>query len=200
MSDTLRLAVVTGSVREGRFGPVVARWFAERAREHDGFDVAEIDLADVALPTALPATAPRNDPSIARPAGMAPLTDALAEADAVVLVTPEINRSYPASLKTAIDWHYAEWARKPVGFVGYSGVSGGLLAIEHLRQVLHELDAHTVRTVVSFPRFYELFDAAGTLRDPAPAAAAAGELLDELHWWAAALRQAREADTARSLG
>ena len=58
---------------------------------------------------------------------------------------------YPAALKTAIDWHFTQWDGKIIGFVGYGGNSGGLLAIEHLRQVFNELNAHTVRNYVYFP-------------------------------------------------
>lgn len=85
----------------------------------------------------------------------------------IVVVTPEYNRSFPASLKAAIDWHYTEWAAKPIGFVGYSGGSGGILPVEQLRQVFGELQAHTVRDYVSFPRYYQLFSADGSLKDPA---------------------------------
>ena len=192
-SNTLRLTVVVASVREGRFGPVVGDWFAEQARRHEGFEVDLIDLAEVELPVALPATPLRMDPDPLRPAGMAELTASLAAADAIVVVTPDINNSYPASIKTAIDWHYTEWSRKAVGFVGYSGAGGGLNAIAHLRQVFAELDAHTVRDYVSFPRYYQLFDADGRLTDPAAHEAAAAGMLDRLHWWAVALTAARTA-------
>ncbi|BCK53796.1 NADPH-dependent FMN reductase [Nocardia wallacei] len=190
-SNTPRLAVIIASVRDGRFGPVVANWFAERAREHGGFEVDVVDLAEAELPLALPATSPMMDPNPTRPAGMAALTRSLDAADAVVIVTPDINRSYPASLKTAIDWHFTQWDRKAIGFVGYSGLTGGLLAIEHLRSVFNELNAHTVRNYVSFPRYYLLFDAEGNLTDPDDPAAAATAMLDQLHWWATALAAAR---------
>ncbi|MBF6174816.1 NADPH-dependent FMN reductase [Nocardia blacklockiae] len=194
MSDnTLRLAVIIASVRDGRFGPVVANWFAERAREHGGFEVDVVDLADAELPLALPATSPMIEPNPIRPAGMAGLTESLDRADAVVIVTPDINRSYPASLKTAIDWHFTQWDRKAIGFVGYSGLTGGLLAIEHLRSVFNELNAHTVRNYVSFPRYYLLFDTEGNLTEPTGPAEAATAMLDQLQWWASALAAARVA-------
>ncbi|MGW0731185.1 NADPH-dependent FMN reductase [Streptomyces sp. NPDC002851] len=189
--ETLNLAVITGSVREGRFGPVVARWFAEQAELHGQFEVDPIDLADTPLPLELPPVPPLLQPDMDRPAEMADLTRRIAAADAIVVVTPEYNRSFPASLKAAIDWHFAEWEAKAVGFVGYSGGSGGLLAIEQLRQVFGELHAHTVRDYVSFPRYYELFDADGTLKDPEGPGGAAKVLLDQLLWWGSVLRDAR---------
>ncbi|WP_371482352.1 NADPH-dependent FMN reductase [Kitasatospora sp. NBC_00315] len=190
-TDTLDLAVIIGSVREGRFGPVVANWFTGQAELHGGFAVHVVDLADVELPLELPSVPPALQPDLLRPAGMTGLTERLAAADAFVVVTPDYNRSFPAALKAAIDWHHTEWRAKPVGFVGYSGASGGLLAIEQLRQVFGELHAHTVRDYVSFPRYYQLFGPDGSLREPAEPAGAARLLLDQLLWWGSVLREAR---------
>jgi NAD(P)H-dependent FMN reductase len=191
-TSPLNLAVITGSVREGRFGPVVTNWFTEQAEQYaDRFTVDVIDLADMSLPLALPPLPPALEPNMARPAGMADLTARLGAADAIVVVTPDYNRSFPASLKAAIDWHYTEWQAKAIGFVGYSGASGGILAIEQLRQVFNELGAHTVRDYVSFPRYYELFDADGSLKDPTGPNQAARTLLDQLLWWGSILHDAR---------
>ncbi|MEW2073754.1 NADPH-dependent FMN reductase [Streptomyces sp. NPDC017966] len=190
-TNPLHLTVILGSVREGRFGPVVADWITRHATAHGAFEVTTVDLADVDLPLALPATPPALDPDPERPTGMAPLTRALDDADAIVVVTPDYNRSIPASLKAAIDWHFTQWQRKAIGFVGYSGASGGLLAIEHLRQIFGELQAHTVRDYVSFPRYYEHFTDTGTWQAPEHHEAAAKVMLDELHWWAETLHDAR---------
>ncbi|MBF6543710.1 NADPH-dependent FMN reductase [Nocardia brasiliensis] len=189
--SALKLAVIIGSVREGRFGPVVAEWFTEHAGNHGAFEVDVIDLAAAHIPLALPEVPPALDPNPERPAGMADLTRRLTEADAFVIVTPDYNRSIPAALKAVIDWHFTQWDSKAIGFVGYSGLSGGLLAIEHLRQIFNELNAHTVRNYVSFPRYYLLFDEQGKLRDPEEPAAAAQAMLGQLHWWAEALSAAR---------
>lgn len=193
-AQPLKLAIIIGSVREGRFGPVVADWFAQQV--DDRFDVDIIDLADAEVHAALPAMPPALEPDPQRPAGMGALTERLSAADAYVIVTPDYNRSYPAALKAAIDWHFTQWDAKAIGFVGYSGGSGGLLAIEHLRQVFAELNAHTVRNYVSFPRYYLLFDENGQLREPAEFEAAAQALLDQLHWWTSALVAARAARVA----
>lgn len=74
---------------------------------------------------------------------------------------------------------------------GEGRATGGLTAIEHLRQVFSELDAHTVREFVSFPRYYLLFGEDGQLLAPAEPEAAAQLMLDRVHWWAEALVAAR---------
>lgn len=183
----LRLAVIIGSVREGRFGPTIADWFADRARRRPEFDVDLIDLAEVALGAEAPSPSP--PPEVVRALGA--LTPRLDAADAFVVVTPEYNHSYPAALKNAIDWHNPQFHAKPVAFVSYGGLAGGLRAVEHLRLVFAELHAVTTRDTVSFHNAWDLFDDNGRLKDPDGPNAAATTLLDQLTWWAHALRHAK---------
>lgn len=187
-----KLAIVVGSVREGRFGPVVASWVAEQTRVHGGFDVEVVDLADVGIPLSLPAASPKfAGDSYQRPEAMATLTSRLAEAEAFILVTPEYNHSYPASLKAAIDWHFTQWAAKPVAFVSYGGAAGGRHAVLHLENVLTELHAVTIRDGLAFPNYWTAWHDGRPLDPEAPGYAKT--LLDQLAWWAAALSAAREA-------
>jgi NAD(P)H-dependent FMN reductase len=182
----VRVAVVVGSVREGRFGPVVAAWLAGVAAGHGGFDVEVVDVAEPGLPMVMPAfgTAPPDE--------VAAVAARLTAADAFVVVTPEYNHSFPASLKNAIDWHRSEWAAKPVAFVSYGGISGGLRAVEHLRAVFAELHAVTIRETVSFHGAHTRFGPDGVPTDEA-ATVAAKALLDQLEWWARSLAEARAA-------
>lgn len=185
-----RLALIYASVRDGRFGPVVGDWFAEKARQHGAFgEIDIIDLADHEIPLNMPAFGSAPSPETSRVLGG--LAERLAAADAFVVVTPEYNHSYPASLKNAIDWFRTEWHAKPVGFVSYGGVSGGLRAVEHLRQVFAELHAMTVRDVLSFAQAGGLFDGAGQPKDQEGSGAAAKSMLNQLEWWTGALREAR---------
>ncbi|MGJ6967739.1 NADPH-dependent FMN reductase [Streptosporangium sp. G11] len=184
--DRLRLAVIIGSTREGRFGPTVAGWFATRARRRGDLDVDLIDLAETGLPQTL------NDQGEPAPAEVAALAPRLAAADAFVVVTPEYNRSFPAPLKTAIDWYCEEWQAKPVAFVAYGRDSGGLHAVDQLRQVFTELHAVTIRDAVTLPRYWDLFAPDGTWpKATAECNTAVRTTLDRLAWWARALRDAR---------
>lgn len=172
-ADRLRLAVVVASTRHGRFGPVVAGWFAGVAAQRPDLDVDLVDLGGDLAEGAFAA--------------------AIEAADAVVIVTPEYNHSFPGPLKTAIDGLRFEWAAKPVGFVSYGGISGGLRAVEALRPVFAEVHAVTVRETVSFALAWERFDGDGRPKDGEVVDAAAGRLLDQLTWWAVTLREGRSA-------
>ncbi|WP_030166717.1 NADPH-dependent FMN reductase [Spirillospora albida] len=180
----LRLEIIIGSVRDGRHGPRYADWIAAHVRRQGAFEAGVVDLADVPLPASV---APFGD----RPEPLAALARRLDAADAFIVVTPEFNHSYPAALKHFVDWHYEEWRAKPVGFVSYGGVSGGLRAVEHLRLVFAELHAVAIRDGVSFDNHFERFDADGNLTRTEGADTAAKTLLDRLDWWASVLRDAR---------
>ncbi|MGH3249880.1 MAG: NADPH-dependent FMN reductase [Trebonia sp.] len=185
-----KVAVIIGSVREGRFGPVVGSWVTDQAREHGGFDVDVIDLADVDLPLSLPAVSPKYaGDDYPRPATMRGLSGRLAAAEAFILVTPEYNHSYPASLKAVIDWHFTQWAAKPVAFVSYGGAAGGRHAVLHLENVLTEMHAVTIRDGLAFPNYFLTWHD-GHPDDP-NATSYAKVMLDQLTWWATALRKAR---------
>ncbi|MEV6398521.1 NAD(P)H-dependent oxidoreductase [Streptomyces sp. NPDC051907] len=171
----LRVAVIIGSTRQGRVGEEVGHWFMERAAHRGELELALVDLADFDFPARYP---DRATEQIRRFVGH------VGRADAFVIVTPEYNRSFPASLKQAIDYAYDEWHTKPVAFVSYGHGSGGLYAVEQLRSVFTELHTVTLRNGVSVNLLDE------TLEDRERAAAL---MLDQLGWWGLALREARAA-------
>jgi len=170
------------SVRQERFAPVVADWVLRTVHATPEFDTGVIDLITTPLPTDLAVTA---DVSAYR--------QRLAVADAFVVITSEYNHGYPASLKTAFDNAKHEWRAKPIGFVSYGGLSGGLRAVEQLRQVVAEIHMVSIRETVSFHQAKRRFDESGHTQDGA-AIDAAERMIRQLAWWALALRTARTAD------
>jgi NAD(P)H-dependent FMN reductase len=183
--EPIRVAVIIGSVREGRFGPTIAHWFAEFARQRGDLDIDVVDLADYQLPARL-----TDEPEGQVASALSVLTPRLAEADGFVLVTPEYNHSYPASVKALIDWHTTEWHAKPVAFVSYGGHAGGMRSVEHLRPIFAEMHAVTVRDTVSLRSPWQRFDDEGQLVNPGSVHASAKAMLDQLAWWATALKEA----------
>ncbi|ONK12923.1 NAD(P)H-dependent oxidoreductase [Streptomyces sp. MP131-18] len=179
-AERLRVALIIGSTREGRAGGRVGRWFAGQARQREDIEPDVLDLADYEFPACYPCAA---TPQMRR------FTAAVARADAFVVVTPEYNRSFPASLKQAVDYAYDEWHAKPVGFVTYGSGSLGLYAAEALRPVFTELHAVTVRNGVGLDLL------AGEPERPdggGGRARAVRAMLDQLVWWGRALREARD--------
>lgn len=182
MPQPLHLAMILGSSREGRFCDTVADWVERRLADQPDLTLDRIDPLELDLPGRHEA-----EPG---PAVQA-LRRRLGQADAFVVVTPEYNHGYTAVLKQVIDAAKAEWVAKSVGFVSYGGISGGLRAVEQLRLVFAELHAVTIRDGVSFAMARQRFDDAGETVDPEGPATAMALMLNELAWWAVALKEAR---------
>ncbi|WP_377846639.1 NADPH-dependent FMN reductase [Bosea sp. UC22_33] len=178
----IRLALIYGSSREGRFCDKVAGWAISQIAGDGPFDLAVVDPGEIDLP---PRHVSGKHPALEE------LRSIIGWADGFVVVTPEYNRGYPAILKFLIDAVGPEWRGKPVGFVSYGGISGGLRAVEQLRLVFGELHAAPIRDGVAFADVWSRFDAEGALLNADRAEQAMATMLAQLHWWASALRKAR---------
>ncbi|MFN7133444.1 MAG: NADPH-dependent FMN reductase [Myxococcales bacterium] len=186
----LRIGVIIGSTREGRQGERVARWVAALAGERSGLAVELVDLRDFPLPFY-----PHAQPTKLAEAGYAdPVqrrwVETVSRLDGFIVVTPEYNHAPPAALKNALDFAYAGWNRKPVAFVSYGGVSGGIRAVQQLRQIAVELQLAPIRDEVNVPFVGKAFDAAGQPVDAIVGKRAAA-MLDGLTWWTRVLKEGR---------
>jgi NAD(P)H-dependent FMN reductase len=108
-------------------------------------------------------------------------------------VTAEYNRSIPATLKNALDYAYPEWNRKPAAYLGYGSV-GAARAIEQLRLMSVELQMAPTRTGVHIQGadFMALLKGEKSFDDLAYLPQNTTAMLDELVWWAKALKVARQ--------
>jgi len=186
-----RLNVIVASTRPGRIGGQVAGWFTQIAREHGGFDVHVVDLAELNLPFLdEPEPAVEGHPYVHEHTRQ--WSDITAAADAYILVMPEYNQGYPASLKNALDYLYYEWHDKPVALVSYGMTSGGLRAAHLIKPVLLALKMVPVsESVVVHLRQAVTPD--GTLAPTAAMHDAAKATLDELQRWTTATAVLRAA-------
>ncbi len=191
MSGPVPVAVIVASTRDGRIGGRVADWFVGEARARSDLAVDVIDLAGIDLPDHLPAGHPsRGD----YPEDVRPFAARIDGADGFVIVTPEYNHGYPGSLKNAIDLVNPEWRAKPVAFVSYGGLSGGLRAVEQLRQVVVELHMVSLRDGGALPFAGRAFREGTAPHDPEGLVAdGVRVMLDRLVWWSRALAAARAA-------
>ena len=180
------LQIVVASTRPGRKGPIVAEWVEEQARRHGKFDIDLADLAVVNLPLLDEPEHPRlrkyhHDHTKAWSARVE-------HAQAFVFVTPEYNHGTPPSLLNALDYLVAEWAYKPVGFVSYGGLSGGLRSVQMTKQIVAALRMVPLVEAVTFPAFTKSIDSAtGRLSPDEFQAANASKMFDELLRWSEAL-------------
>jgi NAD(P)H-dependent FMN reductase len=183
------LTIIIGSTRPGRAGLAIAQWFAARAKDHGGFDVNVVDLAELNLPMLDEPNHPRLRQYVHQHTkDWSAIVDA---ADAFVIVTPEYNYGYPASVKNAIDYLHQEWQHKPIGFVSYGGVAAGTRAVQQLKQVVTTLRMLPVFDSVNIPFHTQFIDQNGTVQANEVMEQAASTMLDELVRTEAALRPLR---------
>lgn len=141
-----QLRVIVSSTRPGRIGPKVAEWVAAQSPTTE-WSTALVDLGE--LPFLDEEDMPRNG-NYAKPHTQAWASQVF-ESDAIVIVTPQYNRSFPAPIKNAVDMLFAEWQAKPVALVGY-GWTGAEDATADLTKVLTHVKADVVgSTGLHFP-------------------------------------------------
>ena len=186
----LKLHVIIASTRPGRVGPAVANWFEAFARRYEQFDVRLVDLAEVDLPLLDEAAHPRMQKyEHEHTKRWSAIVD---EADAYVIVTPEYNFGSPPALVNALNYLYNEWNYKPVGFVSYGGMSGGLRSVQMTKQIVTTLKLVPLVEAVAIPGVWQHLDEQGNFIPNEHHDKSAAELLGELERWGEALKPLRK--------
>ncbi len=186
----LNLHIIIASTREGRKGPIVAKWFDKKAREHAKFDVELIDLAEIALPLLDEPKHPRfRDYKHEHTKRWSAIVD---RADAFAIVTPEYDYFAPAAFVNAVQYLAREWAYKPMCFVSYGGVSGGTRSVQSVKSLVTTLSVMPIPEAVSIPFFTNSIDETTEELSPGKVQEdAAVKMLDELLRWSVALKEMR---------
>jgi len=183
-----RIGIILGSTRPGRNGEQVAKWVYDIASRRGDAQFELVDLRDYPLPhldEPLPPTMGQYQNEHTKA-----WADKIASFDGFIMVTPEYNHSTSGVLKNAIDYLYAEWNNKAVGFVSYGGV-GGARAAEHLRLIAGELQMADVRQQVALSLLTE-FENFSVLRPSDFNVAALDKCLDQVIAWSTALAPLRQ--------
>lgn len=183
-----KILIISGSNRPNRKTTGLAKWVYDHAQNHSGMEFEFVDLAELNLPFLDEPLPPafgnyQHEHTKKWAAKVGP-------ADGFIFVTPEYNHGYPAVLKNAIDSLGAEWRRKPVAFVGH-GSNEGVRAIEQLKQVVVQLQMAPVNAKVNFNGF-TYWDKDGNFVPSDKSVELLNAQLDDLGWWADALKTARE--------
>ena len=184
-----KLTVVLASVRDGRGGEGIARWFVTRAKEHAKFDVELADLKELNLPILDEPHHPRLKKYVHDSTKR--WSEIVGGSDAFVFVTPEYNYTIPPALVNALDTVYHEWTYKPVGFVSYGGISGGMRAVQTEKLMVTGFKMMPMVEAVNIP-FYTQFVENGVFKSNETHDKAVPVMLDELLRWAEALKTLRQ--------
>jgi NAD(P)H-dependent FMN reductase len=176
------MPVILGTTRKGRMSAHAARFIAGQIEKRNGVLTELIDISTIPMPLD-DAGEGIKDPAFAQKMMMA---------DALVIVTPEYNHSFPGLLKHVLDSCLKEYIHKAAGIVGVSaGPFGGIRAIQDLLPVIRELGLVNIFWDINFGNIGNVFDESGKLLDQA-FVARANKFLNELVWMAKTLRYGRD--------
>ena len=179
---SLKIPVILGTTRKGRLSAHAARFVLGQLEKRPGIETELIDISELSLPVDDAGEA-IQDPRYA---------EKVDRADALVIVTPEYNHSFPGLLKHVLDSCLKEYIHKPAGLVGVSaGPFGGTRGIQNFVPVLRELGLVSIFWDVTIGNAGKVFDESGKLLDDA-FIRRTDKFLQELIWMARVLRHGRK--------
>ncbi len=150
----MKIGIIIGSIREGRFGGAVGQWVKEAtdARASEGFTYEVLDLKDFNVPLLTAATPPMGADKQYDDENVTRWSKAVDSCDGFIFVTAEYNRGVPGAFKNAYDNLGPEWQGKPVAFVSYGGRQG-VRSVEQWRQIVNAFEQQPVQSQVSVSIF-----------------------------------------------
>jgi len=177
MNSEMKLVLIHSGEDEEGLQLALVKWVADVLAQRAEFELRLVEPADLMV---------RSDNAVAEEG-----LRHLAEADAFLIIASERNVHHCA-LKAFIDRASVRWHARPVAFIGYGAASGGLYAMEQLRQILAGQHAVPICHFVSIPDPRVLTDGDGVMHQPDQARIPMARMLVELYWWARALKSARQ--------
>ena len=173
------ISIISSSVREGRKSHNVSLYFQNYLIENKLATTDIIDLKAYNFPIFESILKTMNNPA----ANILEFADKIKSSDGIIIVTPEYNGGYPASLKNAIDLLYEEWRHKPVGIVTVSsGPFAGNQALISLQFTLWKMMAWTIPAMFSVPTVDKAYDENGKALDKSNSDKLAAIFIKELLW------------------
>lgn len=185
----MKIAIVTGSIREQRVNKQVADWVHHIAQDFGGADFEIVDIKSYDLPVFAEPVSPAFGKELVEQEKQQPWAEKMASFDGYVFITPEYNHGVPSALKNALDFIYHELNDKAAGIVSY-GSAGGVRAAEQLRTILSEFQVAHVRTQPALSIFHDFkypeLNAGEKQKETVET------MLTQLHYWAEAMMSVRE--------
>ncbi|MFL5740308.1 MAG: NADPH-dependent FMN reductase [Flavisolibacter sp.] len=173
------VAIISSSVRIGRNSHRVALFFKSFVEQNNLASAEILDLNEYQFPVFDERLRFMKEPS----AGALDFAEKIKNADGVIIVTPEYNGGYPASLKNVIDLLYPEWKRKPVAIASASnGPFGGAQVNTSLVFSLWKIGVLLVPAMYLGPKVQETYDEEGNAKDKEATEKRAKTFIDELTW------------------
>ena len=173
------ISIISSSVREGRKSHNVSLYFQNYLIENKLATSEIIDLKSYNFPIFESTLKLMKNPA----KNVLEFADKIKSSDGIIIVTPEYNGGYPASLKNAIDLLLEEWKHKPIGIATVSGGQfGGQQCMVALQFTLWKMMAWTIPAMFSVPTVDKAYDDTGKALDKSSSDKLAAVFIKELLW------------------
>ena len=187
----MNIAIISAGVRVGRKSHRVALFLQKYIEANQLGSVDLIDLNEYKFPIFDERLSKMENPSVSA----VEFSERVKKADGVIIVTPEYNGGYPASLKNAVDLLYAEWTRKPVALATASdGQFGGSQVTTSFIFSMWKIGAWMVPAKYPGPKVQEIYDQQGIPFDKVSTEKRVKPFIDELLWCMEAGRRMKVGD------
>jgi len=174
-----KLVIISASVRDGRNSHRVALYFKSYLEENSLAESEILDLKSYNFPLFAERLKYQKEPL----ASVSAFAEKVRNADGVIIITPEYNGGYPASLKNVIDLLTDELYKKPVAICTVSdGNFGGTQVLTSLQFTLWKMKVWTVNAMFPVPRVAQSFDENGVAADKEASDKRAAVFVGELLW------------------
>ena len=173
------ISIISSSIRTGRKSHNVALYLQKYITENKLATAEILDLKSYNFPV----FEERLEFQIKPTTQVLEFTDKIKASEGIIIVTPEYNGGFPASLKNVIDLLYAEWERKPIGIstVSSGGYAGSQVLI-FLQFVLWKIKAFTIPATFPIAKVQNEFDDLGNAIHKAETDKQASVFIKELLW------------------
>ena len=175
-----KITIISASIRKGRNSHRVAIYFQKYLQDDGLADTIILDLDSYGFPLFEERLSYLEQPTPA----MLDFAKNITDCDGVIIVTPEYNGGYPASLKNVIDLLHKEWKRKPIAIATISsGAFGGSQVITSLQFTLWKIGALMVPATFPVPNIEKSFNEEGIPSDLIITNKRANIFVNELLYW-----------------
>lgn len=173
------IAIISPSLRIGRRSHSVALYLKSFLEENNLASTEILDLLEYNFPLFNERLKYQKEPS----GRILEFAQKIKDASGVIMIAPEYNGGYPASLKNVIDLLYDEWYHKPVAISTVSsGPFGGSQVIMQLQFILWKMKALTVPALFPVPNIADTLDESGNPSNKAALDKRTGVFINELFW------------------
>ncbi|MDO5511011.1 MAG: NAD(P)H-dependent oxidoreductase [Weeksellaceae bacterium] len=175
----MKISILSTSVRQKRNSHRVAQFLHKYLSDNTEHDVNIIDFKELDLPMYEERLRLLDSPD----ATTKQFAEDIKSSDGIVMVVPEYNGGYPASLKNAIDLLYAEWQNKPIALATVSiSATAGSQVMQQLQFILWKIGAWVVPVKFQVGNVESTYEEDGTPTNKENSEKFAKDLRDKLEW------------------